>query len=409
MLIQESRTYQLAKAALLAVLIAVTPVTAVLRAQNKPLPTAEKQEDPLNVLYKAAEKALDEKKYKEALDLFQELEDKAGDVANSMKAVLSFRKATCLFFLKDWPKAQVELTAFLDKYPKGTEDFFDGDNRRGTAELILIEAFSKQGKWDQAPARLDDRFDKAGGGLRRQQHMPTLRRDGAGVGGKPAARDLARDVEAQQPIAREVDRHRLRPRDGDAAHPRADRAAIRGDRPNECGQALVAERDGAVVLHPRAGARGAVEGHAAGHEGLVRGVGGGGDQPRHIHLRALVENDAGRIDDRDPAIGGQPPGDGGRIGAGHALQRPGGGVGLADIHMMVRADVEAAPFDHRALAGLLDLGALRRLGDAGLAGDNRPTLRPRIRRLGQGGQGDCGQGQGGAGQQQGAKGETHSV
>jgi tetratricopeptide (TPR) repeat protein len=155
MLIQESRTYQLAKAALLAVLLAVTPVTGVLRAQTKPLPTAEKQEDPLNVLYKSADKAFEEKKYREALALFEELEEKAGDVANSMKAVLSFRKATCLFFLKDWPKAQVELTAFLDKYPKGTEDFFDGDNRRGMAELILIEAFSKQAKWDQALARLE--------------------------------------------------------------------------------------------------------------------------------------------------------------------------------------------------------------------------------------------------------------
>ncbi|MBM3867641.1 MAG: tetratricopeptide repeat protein [Verrucomicrobia bacterium] len=155
MLIQESRTYQLAKAALLAVLLAVTPVSGVLRAQSKPLPTAEVKEDPLNVLYKAADKAFEEKKYKEALALFEELEEKAGDVAASMKAVLSFRKATCLFFMKDWPKAQVELTGFLDKYPKGTEDFFDNDNRRGTAELLLIEAFSKQGKWDQALARLE--------------------------------------------------------------------------------------------------------------------------------------------------------------------------------------------------------------------------------------------------------------
>ena len=106
MLIQESRTYQLAKAALLAVLLAVTPVTGVLRAQSKPLPTAEAKEDPLNVLYKAADKAFEEKKYKEALALFQELEDKAGYVADSMKAVISFRKATCLFFMKDWPKAQ---------------------------------------------------------------------------------------------------------------------------------------------------------------------------------------------------------------------------------------------------------------------------------------------------------------
>ena len=155
MLIQESRTYQLAKAALLAVLLAVTPVTGVLKAQNKPLPTAEKQEDPLSVLYKSADKAFDDKKYKEALAMFEELEGMATDVELKLRAVLTFRKAACLFFMKDWPRAQTELSAFLDKYPKGTEDFFDNDNRRGTAELLLIEAFSKQGKWDLALARLE--------------------------------------------------------------------------------------------------------------------------------------------------------------------------------------------------------------------------------------------------------------
>lgn len=155
MLIQESRTYQLAKAALLAVLLAITPVTGVLKAQPKPLPTAEKQEDPLSILYKAADKAFDEKKYKEAGTLFEELETKAGDVEPKLRAVLSFRKAACFFFMKDWPRAQTELTGFLDKFPKGTEDFFDNDNRRGTAELLLIEAFSKQGKWDQALGRLE--------------------------------------------------------------------------------------------------------------------------------------------------------------------------------------------------------------------------------------------------------------
>ena len=156
MLIQESRTYQLAKAALLAVLLAVTPVTLALKAQNRPLPTAKKpEEDPLSVLFKAAEKSLDEKKYKEALAQFEELDGKAVDVELKLKAVVSFRKAICQFFIKDWPRAEAELTAFLDKYPKGTEDFFDGDNRRGTAELLLIEAFSKQGKWDLALARLE--------------------------------------------------------------------------------------------------------------------------------------------------------------------------------------------------------------------------------------------------------------
>lgn len=156
MLIQESRTYKLAKAALLAVLIAVTPVTGLLQAQTKkPVAAAEQKEDPLSVLYKAADKTFEEKKYKEALELFEELDTKAVDVEPKLKAVLSFRKSLCHFFIKDWPRAQTELTAFLDKYPKGTEDFFDNDNRRGTGELLLIETLSKQGKWELALTRLE--------------------------------------------------------------------------------------------------------------------------------------------------------------------------------------------------------------------------------------------------------------
>lgn len=157
MLIQESRTYKLAKAALLAVLIAVTPLTGVLQAQTRPLPGAQKQEeDPLSVLYKAAIKSFEEKKYREALAQFEELEGKAVDVELKLKAVLSFQKSLCYFFIKDWPRAQTELTGFLDKYPKGTEDFLsESDNRRGTAELLLIESLSKQGKWDLALTRLE--------------------------------------------------------------------------------------------------------------------------------------------------------------------------------------------------------------------------------------------------------------
>ena len=157
MLTKESRTYKLAKAALLAVLIALTPVTGELYAQTKkPLPTAEKKEDPLSVLYKEAVKTFEEKKYKEALVIFEDLDAKAVDVEPKLKAVVSFQKSLCHFFIKDWPRAEAELTSFLEKYPKGTEDFLsDSDNRRGTAELLLIEAFSKQGKWDLALARLE--------------------------------------------------------------------------------------------------------------------------------------------------------------------------------------------------------------------------------------------------------------
>jgi tetratricopeptide (TPR) repeat protein len=147
----------LAKATLLAVLIAMTPVIGDLRAQTKkPLPAAEKKEDPLSLLYKDAIKNLEEKKYKEALVILEDLDAKAVDVETKLKAVVSFQKSLCHFFIKDWPRAEAELTAFLDKYPKGTEDFLsDTDNRRGTAELLLIEAFSKQGKWELALARLE--------------------------------------------------------------------------------------------------------------------------------------------------------------------------------------------------------------------------------------------------------------
>ena len=80
MLTKESRTYQLAKAALLAVLIALTPVNGDLRAQTKkPQPAAEKKEDPLSILYKDAVKSFEEKKYREALAQFEELDTKAVD------------------------------------------------------------------------------------------------------------------------------------------------------------------------------------------------------------------------------------------------------------------------------------------------------------------------------------------
>ena len=154
MLIQESRTYQMANAALLAVLLAITPASGVLKAQPKP-PAAQKEEDPLSLLYKSGDKAYEDKKYSAALAIFEELDTKLGDVEPKLKAVLSIRKAACLFSMKEWARAQTELLAFLEKYPKGTEDFFDNDNRRGTAELLLIECFSKQSKWDLALGRLE--------------------------------------------------------------------------------------------------------------------------------------------------------------------------------------------------------------------------------------------------------------
>lgn len=153
---QESRTYQLAKAALLAVLIAVTPVTVSLRAQAKPAAAAPAAEDPLSLKFKEAEATLNEKKYKEAIALYETIEKENPTLEDRLKAVLSFRKGICHYMIKDWPRAEAELSGFLTKYPRGTEDFFDEkDNRRGVVELTLIEVLSKQAKFDAALQRLE--------------------------------------------------------------------------------------------------------------------------------------------------------------------------------------------------------------------------------------------------------------
>lgn len=156
MLTKESRTYKLAKAALLAVLLAVTPMVETLRAQSKPLPVAaNKEEDPMSVLFKQAEKLLEEKNYKQALPKYEELETMATNVEDKLKAVLVFRKASCLYFMRDWLRAEAEFTTFLSKFPNGTGDFFDSDSRRGLADLTLIEILAKQAKYDAALARLE--------------------------------------------------------------------------------------------------------------------------------------------------------------------------------------------------------------------------------------------------------------
>ncbi|MFM9000176.1 MAG: tetratricopeptide repeat protein [Opitutia bacterium] len=154
---KESRTYRLAKAAILAVLIAVTPAPSLLRAQaaGAVVAGAKADEDPVAALFKSAEQLYEAKKYREALEKYVELEKKAEAAQDMYKAVVSFRKASCYYFIKDWPRTETELTSFLAKYPKGTEDFFDADNRRGVAELTLIESLSNQGKWDAALTRLE--------------------------------------------------------------------------------------------------------------------------------------------------------------------------------------------------------------------------------------------------------------
>ncbi|MFM9016713.1 MAG: hypothetical protein ACKOLZ_04255 [Verrucomicrobiota bacterium] len=70
----ESRTFRLARAAILAVLIAVTPAPSVVRAQAAgAVVGAKADEDPVATLFREAEQLYDAKKYREALETYVEV------------------------------------------------------------------------------------------------------------------------------------------------------------------------------------------------------------------------------------------------------------------------------------------------------------------------------------------------
>jgi tetratricopeptide (TPR) repeat protein len=152
MVTPESRTYKLAKAAILAVLIAIIPATTPLRAQATPKPAAAKaSEDPLAALYNKAMAEMDKKQFANSLKDLEELEKKSSALPPFLQAVISFRKASCYYLLKDWVKADAEINNFLTKFPNGTEKFLDdNDNMRGVAQLTLVEVYANQSKWDPA-------------------------------------------------------------------------------------------------------------------------------------------------------------------------------------------------------------------------------------------------------------------
>jgi tetratricopeptide (TPR) repeat protein len=152
MVTHESRTYKLAKAAILAVLIAVVPATSSLRAQTAPKPAAAKPaEDPLTAQYNKTMGEIDKKQFTAALKDLDDLEKKVAAMPPAMQATVCFHKARTYYLMKDWPKADAELNTFLTKYPEGTGKVIDdNDNMRGVAQLTLVEVYANQSKWDPA-------------------------------------------------------------------------------------------------------------------------------------------------------------------------------------------------------------------------------------------------------------------
>ena len=150
MVTQESRTYKLAKAAILAVLIAVIPATTSLRAQGAPA-AAKVQEDPLTAQYNKTMGEIDKKQFPAALKNLEDLEKKVANMGPAMQATVCFHLARTYYLMKDWAKADTELNTFLTKYPEGTGRIIDeNDNMRGVAQLTLVEVYANQSKWDPA-------------------------------------------------------------------------------------------------------------------------------------------------------------------------------------------------------------------------------------------------------------------
>jgi tetratricopeptide (TPR) repeat protein len=150
MVTQESRTYKLAKAAILAVLIAVIPATSPLRAQGAPA-AAKVQEDPLTAQYNKTMGEIDKKQFPAALKNLEDLEKKVANMGPAMQGTVCFHRARTFYLMKDWVKADTELNTFLTKYPEGTGRIIDeNDNMRGVAQLTLVEVYANQSKWDPA-------------------------------------------------------------------------------------------------------------------------------------------------------------------------------------------------------------------------------------------------------------------
>ncbi len=88
----------------------------------------------------------------------------------------------------------------------------------------------------------------------------------------------------------------------------------------------------------------------AGEEVFVAQVEGGGDKPGDIDAGALADQDAGRVDEEDFAVGGQGAQQLRGVGADDAVEHGAGGGLLDEAGGFVRVDAETLPVDDRIRA-----------------------------------------------------------
>ena len=147
-MLKKSRSYALATAALAAVFIALSPMTAPsVFAQAAP---AQPKKSPLELEAEAAYKLANEKKYPEAIAAFKALKNgkwKDWLESNDMISSIDYQIAACLIAQKNWTAAEAELKNFIEKYPK--------DPQLTDVRLSLVNCYIQQERWEDARVTVD--------------------------------------------------------------------------------------------------------------------------------------------------------------------------------------------------------------------------------------------------------------
>lgn len=146
---KKSRTFFLARVALLAILVAAGSVVTIPKAfaqQAKPqLSIKQRFEDALA--------KIQNQDYKGGIDVLQKLKDDRGDrLTVRQKADIDFLVATAFYNLEKWPETETALKNFLLDYKAETEAVGD---KIATVMISLSDVFMRQSKWAEAREQLE--------------------------------------------------------------------------------------------------------------------------------------------------------------------------------------------------------------------------------------------------------------
>ena len=129
----------------------------------------------------------------------------------------------------------------------------------------------------------------------------------------------------------------------------------------------------AAFVDDAAGGTVALKAGFAGHEVGIGHLVRGGHDAAHVDRGARRKVHARRVDEIHLAVGVDLAVDLAGVGGQHAVERHAALAGLHKVDRGLAADVEAAPVDDGAVAGLIDGQGVGVLDDAGLTGSHLPA------------------------------------